>query len=84
MPMAHKFALCRKSDGHCVRRSVLLPKKNPDPDNLEWLPIDQKAETAFDKETETLDVTKQKVDGKYQITYAKRVMTAKELSERIV
>ena len=82
MGMAHKFALCRKSDGHCVRRSILL-RENPDPDNLEWLPIDQKAEPAFDKDTEALDVITEKINGKLTMTYTKRAMTAKELSEVI-
>ena len=82
--MDHKYALCRKLDAHCVRRSITLLEENPDPANLEWLEIDQQAEPIRDKKTEILDVTKQKVNGKYQITYAKRLMTAKELSEKIV
>lgn len=82
MPMAHKFALCRKSDGHCVRRSVLL-RENPDPDNLEWLEIDQKAEPIHDKDTEALDVVTAVIDGKLTMTYTKRAMTEKELSEVI-
>jgi len=81
MPMYHKFALCRKSDGFCVRRSVKL-RENPDPANLEWLEIDQKAEPVFDEGTELLDVTTAKVNGKYQITYAKRIMTSDELTAR--
>ena len=80
MGMAHKFALCRKSDSFCVRRSV-LSRGNPDPDNLEWLPIDQKAEPAFDRDTEILDVITAKIDGKLTMTYTKRAMTAEELSE---
>ena len=78
--MAHKFALCRKSDGWCVQRSVLLPKEAID-DTLEWLPIDQKAEPVFDQETEALDVVTEKIDGKLTMTYTKRTMTAEELSE---
>lgn len=83
MPMAHKFALCRKTDGHCVQRSVLLPTEPVD-DTLEWLAIDQKAEPVFDKDTEALDVVTEKIDGKLTMTYTKRAMTEKELSERII
>ena len=81
MPMSHKFALCRKSDGHCVRRSVLLPPEAID-DSLEWLPIDQKAEPVHDKNTETLDVVTAVIGGKLTMTYTKRAMTEKELSDR--
>ena len=83
MPMSHKFALCRKSDGWCVRRSVLLPKKNPDADK-EWLPIDQKAEPSFNKDTEALDVVTAVINGKLTMTYAKRAMTAEELSKVVL
>ena len=83
MPMSHKFALCRKSDGHCVRRSVLLPPEAID-DSLEWLPIDQKAEPSFNKDTEGLDVVTAVIDGKLTMTYAKRAMTAEELSKVVL
>jgi len=82
MGMAHKFALCRKSDGFCVCRSILLGE-NTDPDNLEWLEIDQKVEPVFDKDTEALDVVTEKINGKLTMTYTKRAMTANELSEVI-
>ena len=82
MPMSHKFALCRKSDGWCVERSVLLPKEAPDA-SLEGLPIDQKAEPSFNKDTEGLDVVTEVIDGKLTMTYTKRAMTSKELFEVI-
>jgi len=78
--MNHKFALCRKSDAHPERYSVLLPPE-PIDDSLEWLEINQEDEPVYDKETEITDVTAEKVDGKLKITYAKRLMTAEELAE---
>lgn len=78
--MMHKFALCKKSDGRCIERSVELPKETPDEDK-EWLPIDEKTKPDYDKNTEALDVVTKVIDRKLTFTYTKRAMTDKELLE---